>query len=280
MRGDFMKKTLSLFLMAIMVNVASMGHAGAPDVSEIIAKMNMVHNSAHAMAQQIEIIIKSNDEVVSRLLAGKARKKLSTGNHMMMVILEPEELKGFSFLFQEKDDMTVDSWIYPPAIARLRKLTSPWNAYEHFLNTDFTYADLGFVNMKGEHTLLGQENIGDMPTFKVQTIPQSDLRIYSKIITWVSKESYLPLRRDFYDVANRLFKQELFEDIILVADTPVPKKITMKNIQMNSSTQLLVKAVKTDLEIADYIFKPERLKYASTCPVWARVCLPSERKVR
>jgi hypothetical protein len=255
------------------------GYAATPDVMTIIDLMKGVHESALEMAQKIDIHIKSNDKVVSKLMAGLAQKQMPTGKHALIVLLEPEALRGFAYLYKEKDDMTVDRWIYPPAINRIRRLVEPWNAYDSFLNTDFTYADLGFVDTKGAYRLLGQETVDDTPAYKVEKIPESPIRYYSRIITWISKETYLPIRRDYYDIANRLYKRQLFENIFMVGKTPVPYKITMINLQTNSSTILSVNELKTglDLELPDDIFMPERLKYSATCPIWERICYPSEQ---
>lgn len=272
-----MKKLSLLIFITLLFAVTTPAYAATPDVITIIHKMKAAHESALEMAQKIEIQIKIDGESTSKWVAGKAQKVLPSGKHVLIVILEPEMLSGFAYLFKEKNDMTVDRWVYPPALRRIRKLVAQWNAYDTFLNTDFTYADLGFVDTKGEYKLLGEEMLDDTPTFKVQKIPESPIRYYSRIITWISKESYLPLRRDYYDIANRLYKRQLFEDVLSVKGTPIPYRITMTNLQTKSSTALVVKEVEINLALQDDIFNPERLMYSSTCPIWERVCYPKER---
>lgn len=271
-----MKKIWIIFSVTLCLAMTSPVYAETPAVMDIITKMKKVQESALEMAQKIDIVIKNDDEVVSRLMAGKAQKRLPTGKHVLLVILEPDMLKGFAYLYKEKDDMTVDRWIYPPVINRIRKIVEPWNAYDSFLNTDFTYADFGLVDTKGEYKLLGEEKIENTETYKVEKIPENTIRYYSKIIIWISKETYLPLRQDFYDIANRLYKRQLFENIVMVSKTPVPNKITMMNLQTKGSTVLTVKELTTGLDLPDDIFVPERLAYSSTCPIWERVCYPSE----
>jgi outer membrane lipoprotein-sorting protein len=260
--------------------LTSQGYADDQDVMAIINKMKIVNESALEMAQKMEILIKTNDKVDSKLLAGKAQKLISGGKNAIIVLLEPDSIKGFAYMYREKDDMTVDRWIYFPAINRVRRIVEPWNAYDSFLNTDFNYADIGFVDTKGEYTLLGEENIENAPAYKVEKRPKSSIQYYSRIVTWISKKTYLPLRQDFYDTANRLYKRQLLEDIIMVGKTPVPYKITMLNLQTNTSTVLSVKELRTglDLDLPDEIFMPDRLSYTASCPIWERVCYPSEIK--
>jgi hypothetical protein len=272
-----MKKIWNFFLITLCLAITSPGYAVDPDVMTIINKMRQVHESALEVAQKIDIDIELNGKVVSKLVAGKAQKQLPTGKNVLIVLLKPDLVKGFAYLYKEKEDMAVDLWIYSPVINRTHRIVQPRNAYNSFLDTDFTYVDLGFVDIKGEYRLLGEENIGDTPTYKVEKIPEPPILYYSKIIIWISKESYLPIRQDFYDIANQLFKRQLVENIFMVGETPVPYKITMTNLEMKSSTVLSVKELKTGLDLPDDIFKPESLLYSSSCPIWERVCYPSER---
>lgn len=273
-----MKNFRIFSLITLFLAIASTGYSDDKDVMTIVAKMKAVNESALEMAQKLEILISSNNKVDSKLLAGKAQKLISGGKNVIIVMLEPDSIKGYAYMYKEKDDMTVDRWIYFPAINRIRSIIEPWNAYDSFLNTDFTYADIGFVDTKGEYALLGEETIAGAPAYKVEKRIKSAIPYYSKIVTWISQETYLPLRQDFYDIADRLYKRQLFEDIIVVGKTPVPYKITMSNLQTNTSTVLSVKELRTGLDVPDEIFMPDRLSYTATCPIWERVCYPSEIK--
>lgn len=275
-----MKKKIIICLITMLLIISTQGFAKDTDIKKIINKMKEAHGAAYKVAQRIEIQIKSKGKDVSKLIAGKAEKQTPAGKHVLIVLLEPDIVKGFAFLYKEKNEIDIERWIYPPAINRIRKLNEPWNAYDSFLNTDFTYADIGWVDTKGIYTLLGEEKLQGIPVYKVEKISKSPIKYYSKIIIWISKETYLPIRKDIYDIKNRLFKKQLFENIIMVGQTPVPYKITMESLYLNSSTVLLVKELKSglDIELPDAIFRPERLIYSSTCPIWERICYESEKK--
>ena len=46
-------------------------------------------------------------------------------------------------------------WMYLPALDRVRQIV-PVETYQRFFDTDFTYADLGFVSRRGQYRLLGR----------------------------------------------------------------------------------------------------------------------------
>jgi hypothetical protein len=273
-----MKRFFILLSLSVLplIYLSSLSFAEEAVVMTLIEKMKNMEEITLQSAQQIEIVVKEGDQVLSRLVAGKAQKNFPDGKRVLLVILKPDTLKGFAYLFQENSDLTVDRWIYPPAIGRIKKITSAWNTFEHFLDTDFTYADLGFVDIKGEHKLLGETEMEGRPAYKIETIPQVDLRYYSRIITWISKNTYLPLRRDYYDSGNRLWKRQTFGDIIIIDDLPHAQTIEMFDLLLNRSTQLIVKEIRTDLDIPDEIFDPMKIQYALKCPIWERVCRPED----
>ena len=78
-------------------------------------------------------------------------------------------------------------------------------AYTTFLNSDFTFADLGFVSMGARYTQLGEEKREGLATYKLEGIPR-DRWYYSRLLVWAASDTFLPVERQFFDVANGLFK--------------------------------------------------------------------------
>jgi hypothetical protein len=202
--------------------------------------------------------------------ARQARKTLPDGNRILTVILAPDEVKGVAFLIWERKGKPDEQWLYLPAVRRVRKLT-PVSAYESFLGTDFTFADLGFVNLRDrKFSLLGQETVAGVPAYKVQEIMASPVFYYSRIVTWVAKDSMLPLRRDYYDAANQLWKTELYQDVAIIDGTPTVLRIRMEDKVADTSTELRVSKVRYDAVIPDELFDPQKLPQVSKHPLWTQ----------
>jgi hypothetical protein len=88
----------------------------------------------------------------------------------------------------------------------------------------------------------------------------------------------LPLQRDYFDRAGRLWKTELFEASV-IDGAPTPVRILMKDIQRQSSTELNVISVDNNVEIPDDVFKPELLREVVNCPLWLKYCpIPPKKK--
>lgn len=142
---------------------------------------------------------------------------------------------------------------------------APVMAYDSFQGTDFTYSDLGFIDVRGVHKLLGVEEHLGSKAYKVETIPEARW-YYSRIITWVSTKNFLPLERDCYDVTGTLWKTQLFEDVAVINNIPTPLKVRMMDVQAKTSTENRVSEICYGAPISDEVFELRGLPNALNVP--------------
>jgi outer membrane lipoprotein-sorting protein len=166
-------------------------------------------------------------------------------------------------------------YLYLPFVRRVREIVSS-EQYERFLASDFTYFDLQFIRIHERFKLLGEEEVNDTTAYKLEeTYPEASP--YSKSIAWVDKETLRPLQRHYYDNKGDLWKIETVEDVTVINGVPTPMKITMKDVQNGTSTELKLSEVQYCGELADKLFEPENLPEVSSNPIWQPYCtLPSE----
>ena len=262
-----------VFVISLVFSAAS-SKAEPPDAKCIMEKMKNVLES-YSTSQKVNIIIKNRDEQTGQLVAGSARKILPDGNRSLIVLLEPKNLKGLAYLFRELKDQSIDQWTYPPYLGRVRKISNV-NAYESFLNTDFTYADLRFIDSKSNVKLLEEVDLDGSPTYKMEIIPQEKSHYYSRSIMWISKDTFLPLRRDYYDMNKTLWKRQLFEQITYINGVPIPFRVRMLDLKAKTSTEFNIIEINSGVELPDAMFVPEQLKFSLKCPVWEKVCYPPQ----
>ena len=186
---------------------------------------------------------------------------------MVVALLAPKSMRGAAYLIEEPRNKPALLWVYLPALLRLRELL-PVDAYEHFLGTDFTYADLGFVRLHENYKLLGEEEHDGVRAYKVEEQVPKERAYYSRLITWVATDSMLPLERDYYDVDGKLWKRELFDEVSVIDGIPTPLRIRMQDLQAKTSTELDVSEVRYDVDIPDSVFDPEHLPELAEHPLW------------
>jgi outer membrane lipoprotein-sorting protein len=255
-KRGYMGQYLSLAGAGLLL-LASSTVAAPPDEQTLVQRMRDVLKPARASVREVVITMTDRNGEQTVWKAREARKELPDGKRTLLVVLEPEDTKNNALLIWDKPRGPSVEWWYPPALRRVRELM-PIESYQQFLDTDFTYADLGFVDRQGAYRLLGDEQLNGARLYKVEFVPDRKV-FYSRILTWIAPDTFLPVRRDYYDVAGQLWKRITFSDVTVVDDVPTPLHIRMEDLQQGSHTDLVFRDVRYDVRLPDTIFDPQQL---------------------
>ena len=254
-----------VFFMFIFISLNPNSRAANLDAKTIISKTIEALEPEISCTRKVVFTLKDDHgQVTNTWIAREGRKKLADGKRSLLVMLEPDDVKGVTMLVWERKDRMSFMWLYLPAMKRVIKM-APVMAYDSFQGTDFTYSDIDFINVRGTHKLLGVEEHLGSKAYKVETIPEAKW-YYSRIITWVATESFLPLERDCYDVTGTLWKTHLFEDVAVINNIPTPLKVRMMDVQTKTSTEYRVSDICYGAPIADEVFEPKGLPNALNVP--------------
>src|SRR5262249_9130629 len=145
-RQPMRRREMRNLLMAVvgtLIVAASTMAAEAPDAKTILMKTKDAFEPAKPSTGTLTFTNKAVGES-RKLAAQQARQDKAEGKWMATVLLQPPEARGVAFLTNEPKDPTQGTvvWIYMPFLRHMRKVVGI-GTYEHFLGTDFTYADLG-----------------------------------------------------------------------------------------------------------------------------------------
>jgi hypothetical protein len=257
-----MRIAASILLAAVAVAPAL---AAPPDAATVVSKMRAALEPDRASVRKLTMTVTGPGGDASQITLGAARKKVGAVPRVVMVVLAPEALRGTSLLVEEATAENV-LWLYVPAIGRVRKLVSP-EAYTTFLNSDFTFADLGFVGMGAKYELQGEEKRQGVDTYKLEGVPR-ETWYYSRFITWVAKDTSFPVERNFNDVANNLWKVERWSNVSAINGVPTALRLSMENVQSQTKSEIVADAVRYDVEIPDALVDPAQLSQAPASSVW------------
>ena len=128
-------------------------------------------------------------------------------------LLAPKEVQGQAFLFAEREGED-DVWMYLPAFKVTRRIEGG-QKNGAFLGSHFTYADLESRDMKdGEYKRLADEKIGKNDVYVVESTPKKGASSdYSRVVTYIRKSDFIPLKVKFYarkaDPVKTLFVEKL-----------------------------------------------------------------------
>lgn len=174
----------------------------------------------------------------------------------IMFFISPADVRNTSFMSWNYDDPTKsdDQWIYLPALKRVKRISSDSKG-DYFMGSDFTYDDLGDRHpLDDTHRIIREEVLNGKSVYVVESIPKDKDYMYSRTITWINKDNWVGLKKEFYDEDGDLLKiltvdeQQVFDEIIIIT------KMSMSNIQKNQSTVMSFSNVILNRGIDDSYF--------------------------
>ncbi len=163
----------------------------------------------------------------------------------IMFFIAPADVKNTSFMNWSYDgDKADDQWIYLPALKRVKRISSDSRS-DYFMGSDFTYDDLGDRKLDADtHKLLREETVEGKDCYVVQSIPKDEDYMYSKTITWIRKDNFVGVKKEFYDEDGELLKILHIKKVEKISGFWVITHSEMDNVQKNHKTEIQLSNVK------------------------------------
>ena len=132
---DLMFRVLIAALVACMFMSAPSKALAQDPVMDVVKTMKEVFEPVRPSTRQVEITMTAGGET-NHWVARQAMKQFPDGKRMVMVMVEPNDVKGNAYIIWEPKDKPSAIWTYLPFLRRVHELLGV-DAYEHFLGTDF-----------------------------------------------------------------------------------------------------------------------------------------------
>ena len=245
--------------------------AESPSGMVCVTKMKDAFEPARSSLRRV--VVSTTDQYGEKVqfIAGQAYKTFPDGKRMILVMLEADGAKGITYLFWDRKNR-IDKWVYLPYIRRVREIKGT-QAYDSFLGTEFTVSDIGLIPIPEACELVEVTEHAGVKAYKVEEKVLGGL-YYSRITTWITTDSFLPLQRDYYDIAGQLWKSAFFKEVTTIDKVPTPLLIEMKDLQSGNVTEFKISNVVYDATIPDEFFDPKQLSKVANSPLWWKVFSP------
>lgn len=157
------------------------------------AEMNMV------------LISVSGKERVRRLRV-KTREVKDDGDQSLAIFDAPGDVRGTAFLSHTHITRDDDQWLYLPSLKRVKRI-SPGNKTAPFMGSEFSYEDLGSVEVeKYTYIYVRDEVLNGADCFVIDRFPVDKHSGYSRQRVWVEKKRYLALKVDYFNRREEIHK--------------------------------------------------------------------------
>lgn len=180
-----------------------------------------------------------------------------------MYFHRPADVRAMTFMvwkYPGKDD---DRWLYVPAIKLVKRIAAD-DKNSSFVGSDFSYEDVsGRDPEEDHHTLKGEESVDGNAVYLLESVPKDPKSAYySRKVAWIDKETFLPLKEEYYDKRGRLYKTFTANEVQIIQEIPTIIKRTMANAQNGHRTEVAFSEVKYQVGLKDQLFTERYLRSA------------------
>ncbi len=207
----------------------------------------------------MELINKDGRKRIRELTMLRKDYEESGNQKYFMYFHKPADVKGTTFMVYKYPGRDDDRWLFIPAINLVKRIAAN-DKYSSFVGSDFTYEDIsGRKPTEDTHTLLREEKLNGKDCFVIESIPR-EASVYTKRISWIDKKTYLPLKEEFYDKQNELYRVFEALEIKDIDGFPTITGRVMRNVKTGHRTDVTFQDVQYNLGIEDNIFSERYLR--------------------
>lgn len=155
----------------------------------------------------------------------------------------PADVAGMKFLLVQKNDGDDERTVYMPDLKRSRRVAAA-NRSEHFMGTDFTYADMDRKDVRnGTPELVADENIGKYPCYHLKVAATASDAPYKRVEVWVRKDNLVPLKWVMFDSGNAPMKTLVAKELQKHDGRWQITRSMMSDHQSGRTTEILIERV-------------------------------------
>lgn len=258
-----MLKSISMIVVT-MTGIAAVARADAPklDANTIVHKSQAAFYAAgnDSKARISMTLTSPGGQKRVRELTMLRRNEGSDGRQKYFIYFhQSADVRGMTFLVDKFPDKDDDRWLFIPGLNLVKRLAAK-DAAQSFVGSDFTYEHVSGRDLGADtHRLVREESVTGKDCYVVESVAKQDAE-YKRKLAWIDKASFLPLKEEYYDVKDELFKVFTADEVRDVGGIPTIVKRTMTNKKTGHTTTVVFTDVGYGVGIESDIFSERYLK--------------------
>jgi hypothetical protein len=247
------------YIAAIIVLAACTAARAAMDAKEIVQAQRDRHRIVHETTRLRIILTDRRGNTEERTMRRIDKEDDRGLRKSLSFFLEPADVRGTALLTRENEDKPNDQWLYLPSQRRLQRIARGRRS-GYFMGTDFTYEDMDPERIDSfTYRLLEPENLEGVECNVIEAVPANETMRrnsgYSKRILWISKDTLVSLKIDFFDHRGNHIKTQTNHDIQTVtAEARRPKRSLMIHHAKKHQTEIRVESRDVETKLDEVLF--------------------------
>jgi outer membrane lipoprotein-sorting protein len=236
---------------------------GAQDATEIMKKSHMTYYYAgnDGVAEVSMKIVDSKGKERNRKFTMIRLDEADGGDQKYYTYFyEPSDVQRLTFMVHKSAAGNDKRWIYVPAVDLIKPIAAD-DKNSSFVGSDFTYEDVsGRLWTEDNHTFVGESKLNDRDVFVIESKPKQAYKGFSRRVSYIDKEYYLPLKEEYYDAKDKLERVLTADKIETIDNIPTVTIRKMENVQKGRHTVVTFSSIKYNMGIKSDLFTERYLR--------------------
>lgn len=258
-----MKKINTILMLALFVAAAFTSVAHAQDPIEIMKKSHMAYYYAgnDGIAEVTMTLVDKNGKERNREFTMLRLDIEDGGNQKYYTYFKkPSDVSRLSFMVWKNSDGNDQRWIYVPAIDLIKPISAD-DKNSSFVGSDFSYEDVSGRRWTEDNHTLKEESVMDAKrVYVIESIPKEEYKGFSRKISYIDKETYLPLKEEYFDKKDKMIKVFTAEKIEVIDTFPTVTLRKMADLKRGSHTLVDFSKISYNAGITEDVFTERYLK--------------------
>jgi outer membrane lipoprotein-sorting protein len=225
--------------------------------------MENVYNRpvGEAMSAELVMTITNSRGATRERSIGQYSLDAGESDKKIMFFTAPADVRDTSFMTWSWDDgRDDDQWIYLPALRRVKRISSD-SKNDSFMGSDFTYDDLGDRHpSEDSHRIIGEETLMGEGCYVIESIPVGKGDAFTKTVSWIVKEKWIGLKKDYYDRRDTVYKTLSIEEFEKIDGYWVVTNMLMEDNDRGSSTRIEMNDVSFNVSLEEDFFSERQMR--------------------
>ena len=208
---------------------------------------------------EMEMIIQKGSSQKVRVFS-QWQLETDKGSKKMIRFTAPAQMKGTAFLSWENKDRDDDQWLFMASRKQVRRIASS-DKTAAFLGSDLTYEDMGELKVdERTHKILDTPTLNGRKCWLIESVAKPETKSgYASAKTYFDQETFIPLKMETFDQNGKPIKDIVCEEYKNVDGVWTMIKVVVTPASKMTSTTLLIKSVKYDVDLPAAKFNKESL---------------------
>jgi outer membrane lipoprotein-sorting protein len=248
-------------LAAVQAMPALAQDAPSPSAQEIV-RSSRSRIESKTVSTRSRMVIAAKDGSATERVVDQYSSGSKGAAKTVVVFQKPASVANTRFLTVQNGDKEDDRWIFLPALGKVRRIAASEGSGS-FMGTDMSYDDISSADRAADaddHNLLREEELNGKASWVIESKPKDSGYQYSRMVSWIDKESRIAMKIELYDRKGELVKLLEIQKAEDKQGRLTPTVTKMTTVKAKTSTTIYVDIIKYDDPIPATVFTTKFLE--------------------